>query len=93
MKKYDHDNEKPLNPKPIMHKCKDGRLMCLNYHNPYGKDIPRIDDQHLLNIIAYVKRRSKAGIVYLDEIVYGKEAKQLLNYGIYKTEAKNRKLL
>jgi hypothetical protein len=87
------DLKKPLDPKPIIHKCKDGRLMCLNYHNPYGKDIPRINDQHLLNIIAYIKRRSKAGVLYLDDIVHGKEAKQLLNYRIYKTEAINRKLI
>lgn len=99
--------KKRLSPNPIIHKCKDGRLVCLNYHNPYGRDIPKMEDSHLLNTIAYIKKRAKEGVTiglggmgvdieemwYDEDIVYGKEAKEYLNYKAYKNEAIKRNLL
>lgn len=99
--------DKPLNPKPTIHTCKNGSQVCLNYHNPYGQKIPRMKDSHLLNTIKYIKKRCKEGITvkygdtgcsaedmwYDEKTVYGKEAKKLLNYKKYKEEAISRGLI
>lgn len=52
------DFEKPLVPKPIIHRCKDNTLVCLNYDNPYGKQIPKMSDSHLLNTVNYIKKNA-----------------------------------
>lgn len=105
---FNHLFYKPLNPKPIIHKCKDGKLVCLNYNNPYNKDIPKMTDSHLLNTLKYIKRRIKEGVVeklgggyssepdslwYDEHILTEKEAKKKLNYKVYKKEAKSRGLI
>lgn len=98
--------QKELDPKPIIHTCKDGRQVCLNYHNPYGRNIPRMEDSHLLNTIKFVQKRAKEGITirmgggvdvediwYDEETIYGKEAKEKLGLEKYIKEAQNRKLI
>lgn len=109
---YD-DFEKPsfekerLTPKPIIHTCKDGRQVCLNYHNPYGKNIPRMEDSHLLNTIKFIQRRAKERINiatygggvdindmwYDDETIYGEEVEKAFNLDKYIVEAQSRKLI
>lgn len=95
-----------LNPKPIIHTCKNDKKVCLNYHNPYGKNIPKMEDSHLMNTIRYIKKRSKEGVKvkdwggfdsedmwYSEDFVFGKEAKEILNYKKYKDEAIKRGLI
>jgi hypothetical protein len=68
-------------------------------------EISEMTDSHLLNAIKYVERRAKEGIGvcggqyygegecdYWEETVSGKEARDLMDYGELKTEAKKRGL-
>lgn len=79
----------------FMHKTKDGREIPLN----------KIEDQHLINIIAYIKKKAHAGITinrfagdgdlgfepyYDEDTIYGKEAEDYLNLKKYRKELKRR---
>lgn len=79
----------------FMHKTKDGREIPLN----------KIEDRHLINIIAYIKKRAQAGIpinlfaydgggefgpYYDEDIIYGEEAEDYLNLKKYREELKRR---
>lgn len=68
----------PLKPKPVIHRCRDGTLMCLNYDRPYGKKIPRMTDDHLCNTYEFYKRRIKNGAI--------------IDLEAYKAELRRRKL-
>lgn len=72
-----------------------------------GDEIPvsLLEDSHLINIINYINRRSKEGVTirsgggtdpddfwYDEKVYYGKQAKRLLKYQVYKKEAKRRNL-
>ncbi len=98
---WDKQNLKKL--KPALHKCKDGKIVDVrgvsNAH-------PKMEDDHLLNTIAYIKKRAKGGIKisygggecpdtfwYDEDWLFGEEAKKYLSYKIYKKEAQRRGLV
>lgn len=97
---WDEQNIKKV--KPLLHKCKDGRIVDIR---GISNEYPKMDDQHLLNTINYIKKRAKEGIMirqgggsdtdfwYDEDILFGKEAKKHLNYKKYKKEAIKRGLL
>ena len=75
------------------HKTKDGRKIKL----------ADLETSHLKNIIKWIERRAKEGLTvrmgggscaeemwYEEEILYGEEAKSVLNYSDYKTELERR---
>jgi len=87
----------------FLHKCKDGRTVDIR---GVSKIYPPMSDEHLLNTIEYIKRRAKEGVRvcesggytwsdawYSEDTLFGKEAKEHLNYQIYKREAKRRGLI
>ena len=81
----------------MYHKTKEGKKILIS----------EMDDNHLLNTIALIKRMAKEGITfrsgsinfgyndcyYDEEILFGKDAKEHLNYKRYKQEAKKRGLI
>jgi hypothetical protein len=83
--------------KEFLHKTKEGLEI----------PITALSDEHLKNIIAYIKRKAKIGIMigygggggdvdnmWYDEIeLYGKKVKKHLHYKIYKNELKRREIL
>lgn len=98
---WDEQNLKKI--KPLLHKCKDGRIVDIR---GISDKYPKMDDQHLLNTINYIKRRAKEGIRILEgggsdpdsfwmeeDWLYGKQAKKHLKYKKYKKEAIKRGLL
>lgn len=77
----------------LIHRTKDGKEIPLN----------KLEDQHLINIIAFIKKKAQAGIVinvfgdegeygpyYDEDTIYGEEAEELLNLKEYKKELKIR---
>lgn len=79
----------------LTHRTKDGKEVPLN----------KLEDQHLRNIIAYIKKRAQAGITinlfayddggefgpyYDEDIIYGEEAEDYLNLKEYRKELKRR---
>ena len=76
-----------------------------------GTRIPlgQLTDSHLMNIMRFLVRRSKDGVViafgdwcgagdvdeiwFDEDVIYGKEALNYLNYNIYMDEAKRRGLV
>jgi hypothetical protein len=107
IKNFFYEFSEPLYPTPIIHTCKNGKQVCLNYHNPYGKNIPKMEDSHLLKTISFLKKRAKEGVKvrdggggvgsedmwYDEDFVFGKKAKKILNYKKYKNEAIKRGLI
>ena len=78
------------------HKTKDGKKI----------KISDLDTNHLINIIKYIKRKAKKGLIirigggydandmWYDEYeLYGKEAKKYMNYKSYKKELKSREII
>lgn len=51
---YEIFSEK-LSPKPLLHKCKDGKIFCLNYN---FKKYPQIEDSHLINILHFIEKNA-----------------------------------
>lgn len=79
----------------FIHKTKEGIKIPLS----------ELNEDHLKNIIAYIKRKAKIGILfqngggqdsndiwYNEERLYGKQIKRYLHYKKYKEELKKRNL-
>ena len=77
------------------HKTKDGKKI----------KISDLDTKHLINIIEYIKRKAKLGLVirigggfdandmwYDAYVIHGKRVKIYLNYKTYKRELKRREI-
>jgi hypothetical protein len=88
---------------PKLHKCKDGSIVDIRgLHTEY----PKMTDSHLLNTIAFIKRKAENGITimygaggsnaedmwYDEEILYNKKALKHLGYKHYINEEKKRNL-
>lgn len=80
----------------LKHRTKDGRIMLIS----------EMSDSHLLATIRLIERKANTGVVvrngggscpddfwYEKETVYGKCAKDVLNYSQYTKEASKRRLI
>ena len=78
------------------HKTKDGKIIAIS----------EMEDSHLLNTIALIKRLAKNGLTirsgggysvdefwYDEYTIWGKEVKEKTNYKAYKKEAKKRGII
>lgn len=100
---FDESLDRLKKVKPLLHKCKDGRIVDIR---GISDKYPKMDDQHLLNTINYIKRRAKEGVMvregggsdadsfwYDEDVLFGKEVKKYLQYKKYKKEAIKRGIL
>jgi hypothetical protein len=96
------ENFPPKVLKPLLHKCKDGKIVDIR---GVSKDYPKMDDNHLINTIKYIQKRAKEGIRiredggsdadsfwYEEDFLIGKKALKHLHYKKYVKEAIRRNL-
>ena len=98
---WDENNLKQI--KPLLHQCKNGKIVDIR---GISDKYPKMEDQHLLNTINYIKKRAKEGVKvengggsdpdsfwYEVDFLFGKHAKKHLKYKKYKKEAIKRGIL
>lgn len=81
----------PLSPLPIIHTDQFGNKYCINYNYPYGTYIPKISDEHLLNLLTYIRTRRMAFYTRLPFYLYNDFVKRF-NWTFVENEVANRNI-